>query len=52
MTKANISNGNKTKADIFLRDIFKSDAIYIFYQKILNYCNDLQNQNFSALSQK
>ena len=30
MTKVNISNGNETKADIFLRDIFKSDTIYIF----------------------
>ena len=30
MTKVNISNGNETKTDIFLRDISKSDAIYIF----------------------
>ena len=28
MTKENLSNGNKTKSDIFSWDIFKSDIIF------------------------
>ena len=27
MTKVNPNNGNKTKSDIFLMDIFKSDMV-------------------------
>ena len=46
MTRVNLNNGNEKKSDIFPRDIFKSDTIS-FYQKILNYFNDFQNQNFS-----
>ena len=32
MTKLNPNNGNKTKSDISLWDIFKSNT-YFFYQK-------------------
>ena len=49
MTKVNPSNGNETKSDIFPWDIFKSDTISFFYQKILKYFNDFQNRNFSVL---
>ena len=41
MTKVNPTNGNETKSDIFLRDIFKSD-IFIGH-KILKYFNDFNN---------
>ena len=34
MTKANLSNGNETKWDIFLWDIFKSNVIYSFIKNI------------------
>ena len=49
MTKVNPSNGNEAKSDIFPRDIFKSDTIPFFYQKISKYFNDFQNRNFSVL---
>ena len=49
MTKVNPHNGNERKSEIFPWDIFKSDAISFFYQKILKYFNDFQNQNFSGL---
>ena len=48
MSKVNPNNGNETKSDIFPWKIFKSDTI-LFYQKILKYFNDFQNQNFSVL---
>ena len=48
MTKLHPNNGNETKSDIFPWGIFKSDVI-TFYQKILKYFNDFQNQNFSIL---
>ena len=35
----NPNNGNETKSDIFPRDIFKSDIIFIG-RKILKYLND------------
>ena len=35
MTKMNPSNGNETKSGIFSWDIFKTDAIFFFYGKIL-----------------
>ena len=47
MTKLNPINGNETKSDILLWDIFKSDTF--FYQKILKYFNDFQNRNSSNL---
>ena len=48
MTKVNLNNRNGPKSDIFLWDIFRSDSIF-FYEKILKYFNDFQNQNFSVL---
>ena len=50
MTKVNPTNGNETKSDIFLRDIFKSD-IFIGH-KILKYFNDFNNWQFSISFQK
>ena len=32
MIKVNPNNGNETKQDIFLRDIFKSDIIFYWSQ--------------------
>ena len=46
MTKENPSNGNKTKSDIFPRDIFKSDIIFIGC-KILKDFNDFYILHFS-----
>ena len=41
MTKLNPSNGNETKSDIFLSNIFKSDIIsFLTHRKILKYVND------------
>ena len=51
MTKVNRNNGNETKWDIFPRDIFKSDIIFIS-RKILKYFNDFYNWHFSISSQK
>ena len=48
MIQVNRNNGNETKSGIFSWDILKSD-IKIFYQKMLEYFNDFQNHNFSAL---
>ena len=49
MTKMNPNNENETKSDIFPLNIFKSDTISIFCQKLLKYFNDFQNRNFSVL---
>ena len=43
MTKVNPNNANEAKSDIFPWNIFKSDTISFFYQKILKYFNDFQN---------
>ena len=51
MTKVNRNNGSETKWDIFPRDIFKSDIIFIS-RKILKYFNDFYNWHFSISSQK
>ena len=51
MAKVNPNNGNETKSDIFLRDIFKSDIVFIGH-KILKYFNDFYNWHFSISSQK
>ena len=48
LTKVNPDNGNETKPNIFVTNIFKSDAIF-FYQKILMHFNDFQSQNLSVL---
>ena len=40
MTEVNLKNGNETKSDIFIWDIFKSDTLSFFYQKMLKYFND------------
>ena len=48
MTKVNLNNENDTKSDILPWDMFKSSIIF-FYQKILKYFNDFENQNFSVL---
>ena len=50
MTKVKSSDGNEIESDIFLLDIFNSDTF--FYQNILKYFNDFQNQNFWVLSLK
>ena len=42
MTKVNPCNENETKWDIFKSDTF-------FYQNLLKYFNEYQNQNFSIL---
>ena len=42
----------KQKKTFFSWDIFKSDSISFFYQKILKYFNDFQNRNFSVLCLK
>ena len=34
MTKVNLNNGNETKSDIFLWDIFKSDKISFLSENI------------------
>ena len=46
MTKVNPNNGNETKLDIFPRDLFKSDIIFLC-RKILKYFNDFYNWHFS-----
>ena len=51
MAKVNPNNGNETKSDIFSRDIFKSDIIFIG-RKILKYFNDFCNCHFSVSLQK
>ena len=51
MTKVNPNNRNETKSDIFLRDIFKSDIIFIG-RKMLKYFNDFYNWYFSFSLQK
>ena len=51
MTKVNPNNRNETKSDIFLRDIFKSDIIFIG-RKMLKYFNDFYNWYFSVSLQK
>ena len=51
MTKVIPKNGNETKSDIFPRDIFKSDIIFIGH-KILKYFNDFYNWHFSISMQK
>ena len=33
MTKVNLNNGNETKSDIFLWDVFKSDNISFLLKK-------------------
>ena len=45
MTKASPNNANETKSDIFSRDIFKSDIIFIG-RKILKYFNNFYNWHF------
>ena len=42
MTKVNPNYGNQTKSGISLRDIFKSDIIFIG-RNILKYFNDFHN---------
>ena len=49
MAKVKRSNGNETKSDIFLCDIFKFDTPSIYIKKILKYFDDFQNQNFTVL---
>ena len=51
MTKVIPKNGNETKSDIFPRDIFKSDIIFIG-RKILKYFKDFYNWHFSISLQK
>ena len=46
MTKVNPNNGNETKLEIFPRDLFKSDIIFLC-RKILKYFNDFYNWHFS-----
>ena len=50
-TKVNSNNGNESKSDIFPRDIFKSNIIFIG-RKILKYFNDFYNWHFSISLQK
>ena len=33
MTEVNLKNGNETKSDIFIWDIFKSDTLSFFIKK-------------------
>ena len=51
LTKVKPNNGYATKLDIFPRDIFKSDIIFIGH-KILKYFNDFYNWHFSISLQK
>ena len=51
MTKVYPNDGNETKSDIFPRDIFKSDIIFIG-RKILKYFKDFYNWHFSISLQK
>ena len=51
MTKVNLNNGNETKSDIFPKEIFRSDIIFIG-RKILTYFNHFYNWHFSVLLQK
>ena len=51
MTKVNLNNGNETKSDIFLWDIFKSDII-LHGRNILKYLNDFYHWPFSISLQK
>ena len=50
MTKVNPNNRNETKSDIFPQNIFKSDTITFFYQKLLKYFNVFQNGNFCFMT--
>ena len=50
MTKMNPNNGNEAKSDIFPRDIFKFDIIFIG-RKIPKYFNDFYNWHFLILLQ-
>ena len=49
MAKVNRNNETETKSDIFPWEIFKSDNMSFFYQKISKYFHGFQNQNFSIL---
>ena len=51
LTKMNPNNGNEIKSDVFPRDIFKSNIIFIG-RKILKYFNDFYNWHFSISLQK
>ena len=51
MTKVNLNNGNETKSDVFLWDIFKSDII-LHGRNILKYLNDFYHWPFSISLQK
>ena len=51
MTKVNPNNRNKTRSDIFRRDIFKSDIIFIG-RKILKYFNNFYDWHFPISLQK
>ena len=44
----NLNNRNERKSDIFPWEIFKSDTF--FYQNILKYFNDFQNQNLNFMT--
>ena len=46
MTKVNPNNETETKSRSF-HGTYSNLTSYFFYQKILNYFNDFQNQNFS-----
>ena len=51
LTKVNLNNGNDTKSDIFPRDVFKSDIIFIGH-KMLKYLNGFYNWHFSISLQE
>ena len=48
MTKVNSNNGNEAKS-YFFHDTYSNLTSCFFYQKISNYFNDFQNQNFPVL---
>ena len=54
LNKVNPNNGNKRKSDIFSRNIFKSDTMYLLSRNIISILfqrvfQRIQIQNFSAL---
>ena len=48
MTKVNPNNGNETN-QAFSHETYSNLTSYIFYEKMLKYFTDFQNQNFSVL---
>ena len=52
ITKVNPNNENEAKSQAFFHETYSNLTPYLFYQKILKYFDDFQNQNFSSFMTK